>query len=719
MGEKMKRQIVKLALLVASLAWQGSIFSSNLNGTAGIVYKTQHHVFSDGESALGYVRMNDGFTIKPTAKATLDTLVSVSGAIDLRETGELQLLKDLVLDSAVTWSSGGKIRGRGRAIILNGDLSIPASKVIHISDDTIIDGQGNMLEIGENSQIFVDHDVTLTVKNIVIYNKRNNPLNSCIKLASHRSMLAFDNSVLAAQNDFSFNRGHLFIHNDFVFTGTSAFIYSSPVASFIAPGSTLTFDVGTSFSFVPTTTTENILILQDKTSTINMNWISLYTTSSGMRLTTGQLLIDNKNNWYSKSETVPTSLTISTSRSYGSGVITSVDVSPGGLFLAVAGSSATAGGSSGFATTDQLRIYRIGTSTLTTVTSQYNAFQPNSVRWSPDGKFLALGKDLSTGPAGDNDMYIYGFNGSVLTFITSLDMGNPDDVLTVEWSPDGKLFSNAGQAFVAGFGGFADAFSIRTYKFNGQTLSAFVSLDYHSTNTAGGHVNSLTWSPDGRFLAVGGDKAVSGAGGFANTNQFRIYSYNGTSFTALTSQSFGGFSASIQEVSWSPSGEFIALGGTGASSGGGFANNNNVRIYRFNGTSLSAVTSLGTFSDVRSIKWSPDGTALAIGDPTTGLSIYRFTGTALSLVTSNATVSVFGQGIAWHPSGTKIIVGGGGSTVDLVMNTVNQAKNANPQASSRSIVFGNRNLTSSSNLTVNISGAAVLSIDGIVRDESI
>jgi WD40 repeat protein len=714
----MKRHILKAILLLVSISWQQSAFSSNLNGTAGIVYKTQHHVFSDGESALGYVRMGGGFTIKPTAKATLDTLISVSGSIDLRETGELQLLKDLVLDSGVTWSSGGKIRGRGRAIILNGNLSIPASKIIHISDDTIIDGQGNKLEFGEHAQIFVDHDVTLTVKNIVIYSKRNNPLNSCIKLASHRSMLAFDNSVLAAQNDFSFNRGHLFIHNDFVFTGTSAFIYTSPVASFVAPGSALTFDIGSSFSFAPTSTTENIFILQDKSSIIYTNGISLYTTSSGMRLTTGRLLIDNKNDWHSKTETIPTSLTISTSRSYG-GSINSVDISPGGQFLAVAGISAVAGDSSGFATTDELRIYRIGASTLTTVTSQHNSTLPNSVRWSPDGKFLALGKDISDGPVGDDDIYIYGFDGSFLTYITSLDMGLPDDVETIEWSPDGKLLSVSGQAFVAGSGGFGDAFSIRTYKFNGQTLSAFVSLDYHSTDTTGGQVNSLTWSPDGRFLAVGGNKAVSGAGGFANTNQFRIYSYNGTSFTALTSQSFGGFSASIQEVSWSPSGEFIAIGGTGASSGGGFANNNNVRIYRFNGTSLVAVTSLGTFSDVRSIKWSPDGTTLAIGDPSTGLNLYRFTGTALSLVTSDATIDVVGQGIAWHPSGKKIIVAGGGSTVDIAMNTVNQAKNANPQAYSRSIVFGNKNLTSASNLGVEILGAAHITLDGFVSDESV
>ena len=714
----MKRHILKAILLLVSISWQQSAFSSNLNGTAGIVYKTQHHVFSDGESALGYVRMGGGFTIKPTAKATLDTLISVSGAIDLRETGELQLLKDLVLDSGVTWSSGGKIRGRGRAIILNGTLSIPASKIIHIADDTIIDGQGNKLEFGEHAQIFVDHDVTLTIKNIVIYNKRNNPLNSCIKLASHRSMLAFDNSVLAAQNDFSFNRGHLFIHNDFVFTGTSAFIYTSPVASFVAPGSALTFDIGSSFSFAPTSTTENIFILQDKSSIIYTNGISLYTTSSGMRLTTGRLLIDNKNDWHSKTETIPTSLTISTSRSYG-GSINSVDISPGGQFLAVAGISAVAGDSSGFATTDELRIYRIGASTLTTVTSQHNSTLPNSVRWSPDGKFLALGKDISDGPVGDDDIYIYGFDGSFLTYITSLDMGLPDDVETIEWSPDGKLLSVSGQAFVAGSGGFGDAFSIRTYKFNGQTLSAFVSLDYHSTDTTGGQVNSLTWSPDGRFLAVGGNKAVSGAGGFANKDQLRIYSYNGTSFTALTSQSFGGVSASIQEVSWSPSGEFIAIGGTGASSGGGFANNNNVRIYRFNGTSLVAVTSLGTFSDVRSIKWSPDGTTLAIGDPSTGLNLYRFTGTALSLVTSDATIDVVGQGIAWHPSGKKIIVAGGGSTVDIAMNTVNQAKNANPQAYSRSIVFGNKNLTSASNLGVEILGAAHITLDGFVSDESV
>jgi hypothetical protein len=128
-------------LLCLMLASQTYLSCSNLDGTAAIVYKNQHHVLSDGESARGYVRMNGGFTIKPGATATLDTVVSVSGSIDLRETGQMQLLKDLELDSGLTWSSGGSIKGRGHALILNDTLSIPASKVIHISSDTVIDGK--------------------------------------------------------------------------------------------------------------------------------------------------------------------------------------------------------------------------------------------------------------------------------------------------------------------------------------------------------------------------------------------------------------------------------------------------------------------------------------------------------------------------------------------------------------------------------------------------
>ncbi len=173
----------------------------------------------------------------------------------------------------------------------------------------------------------------------------------------------------------------------------------------------------------------------------------------------------------------------------------------------------------------------------------------------------------------------------------------------------------------------------------------------------------------------------------------------------------------MRSIAWSPSGEFVAIGGYRASSAGGFANADNIRIYRFNGTSLSPVASASS-TEATSLKWSPDGTVLAVGDYSLGLKLYRFSGTALTLfVTDTNLASV--SAVAWHPSGLKLVASGFGSTVDIILSAVNQGKNTNPQALSRSIVFGNKNLTSNSNLTVNISGAALLTVDGIVSDESI
>ena len=177
----MKGNFLIFNIFLVILGWQHFAFNSNLDGTAAIVYKTQHHVFSNGESARGYVRMNGGFTVKPAAKATLDTFMTVSGGIDLRETGVLQLISDLELDSRVTWSSGGYINGRGHALILYNQLSIPPSKIIHISGDTVIEGKGNTLFIGNNAQIFVDNNVTLTLRNLVVRKTKNSLTNGCLK----------------------------------------------------------------------------------------------------------------------------------------------------------------------------------------------------------------------------------------------------------------------------------------------------------------------------------------------------------------------------------------------------------------------------------------------------------------------------------------------------------------------------------------------------------
>lgn len=268
--------------------------SASLDGTSNIVYQNFHNVFHDGNSATGFVRLNNGFTILAGATATLDTFITVSGGIDLRDTGILRLASDLFLDSNITLSNGGKIFGKNHAIVLSGDLQIPANKILEITDDTIIEGKGNSIYFDNHAQIVIDTNITLTLKNIFLKNQVNPTASPAISLDSQDSKLTLDNVVMAFNDDFVFNQGQIFIHNDVTFTGTSGFVYQSTQPSFITSGACLLFDNGTTFSYTPASGSKDLIMLQDNTSQIYFNNCSLITTDTGFRLTKGQLYFENQ-----------------------------------------------------------------------------------------------------------------------------------------------------------------------------------------------------------------------------------------------------------------------------------------------------------------------------------------------------------------------------------------------------------------------------------------
>ena len=145
---------------------------TDLNGTVGLVYKAKNFVFHQGEQLVrGFLRFNDGFTILQNASAVFDTWVTVSGSIDLRETGSLVLNGSLNLGSAFTFTSGGNILGCGHAIIMGGDLTLADTgfvRVLHVRNDLILDGQGKTFIVGDRAQLFVDSNVSLTLRHMTL-----------------------------------------------------------------------------------------------------------------------------------------------------------------------------------------------------------------------------------------------------------------------------------------------------------------------------------------------------------------------------------------------------------------------------------------------------------------------------------------------------------------------------------------------------------------------
>jgi len=666
-------QLTMICITNFSSTYAGSITPGDTAAQIQPYHQVFHKNGDAGEIVQGFVRLGAGFTVLPDAMGTLDTRLSVSGAMDLRETGTLQLLSDLYLDSNVSLSSGGKIKAHGNTIFMSGDLTLPPSKVLHFMNNAVVDGRNHSLIVDTNSQIFMDTAVSVTLKNMTIKNKRNATTYPPLRLAAQTTQLTLDNVIMAPINDFSFPQGQMFINNDVMFTGTSAFIYQSTKPCYINSESCLYFDHNTTFSFAPACNDKNLIVLTDPTSTLYLDGCDLKTTYTGIRLTTGRLICDNKVIFDSQA-------TFSIS-GFGEQILKtgencdpSTNWSPDGRFLAVGTSSAT-------------KIFRFDGTTISNLSSASYGATVFSVNWSLDGKYLAAGGN-------SNGIRIYSFNGATLSEVISARSLYGGTVYSVNWSPDGKYLA---------VGGNNSSNDLSIYSFDCSILILKDSKDY------GVQVKSVNWSPDGKYLAVGGQNSSS---------DLSIYSFDGSKLSAdpIDFKDYGNY---VDSVNWSPDGKYLVVGGNNGTSA--------LSIYSFDGASLSdePVVSKNFGSQLTSVNWSPDGKYLAIGGrlPSSGneLQVYSFNGSTLSLV-DQKNYGAYLYSFTWRPDGKYLAVGGeqpdaGHSGLEIYPVTF--VKEPTPQTMNNGIIFGNKNAGSLYNLQTTLLSGCNIKLKGLLNDDSV
>ncbi len=566
---------------------------------------------------------------------------------------------------------------------------IPANTIVHIKENIYMNGYGGTINLGENSELFVDDNVTLTLRNVVVKNSKNFVGNPAIKLASTRSKLALDNTTLNIVGDFYFDRGQLFTYNDVNFCGTNSFVYRSTVPSYITSGANLKFGPNTTFDFRPSTIgtpgllAKDLFIMQDATSQLYLDGCGLKTTLTGMRLTKGQILFDNKVSLTSAAQLQLKSTGTWVCTGYGSRAI-ALNWSPDGRYLAVGGVTPDSG--------NEIQIYSFNSSALTLVTSRDYGSYVHSVNWSPDGRYLAVG---GQSPISEDEIQIYSFNGSALTLVTSQNYG--DQLRCTIWSPDGRYLAVGGYAPISGD-------EIQIYSFNGSALTLVTSQNY------GGNAVSVSWSSDGRYLAVGGNGPDSG-------DEIQIYNFNGSALTLVTSRDYGNW---VVSINWSPDGRYLAVGGETPPSG------KEIQIYSFNGSTSTLVASQAYGAAITSINWSPDGRYLAVGgvSPDSGneIQIYSFNGSALTLVTSQDYGANSVSAVNWSPDGRYLAIGGDVASAghdEIEVYTLQYGPDNQKQALSNSIVFGNSIAGSASDLNVKLLSGADVSVDGIVNYDNV
>ncbi len=241
-----------------------------------------------------------------------------------------------------------------------------------------------------------------------------------------------------------------------------------------------------------------------------------------------------------------------------------------------------------------------------------------SVRWSPNGQYLASTSSDKTVQVWDSQRYqtIYIYT------------GHRDSVYTAAWSPDSQRLASAGyDTQVKAWNALNGQYPTNYNGHRGPVWTAAWSPDGRSLASAGedhtvrvwnsdthdtgliyrGHqaaIYTLCWSPDGRYLASGGqDKQVQ-------------------VWNALTGQKvyvYQPYSTTIWSISWAADGKRIASGG----------DDQTVQVWRAETGDL-----LGTYKghkdSVRTLSWSPDGKRIASGSRDATVQVWSAPTTTLS-----------------------------------------------------------------------------------------
>jgi len=261
-----------------------------------------------------------------------------------------------------------------------------------------------------------------------------------------------------------------------------------------------------------------------------------------------------------------------------------------------------------------------------------------AVSWSKEADYIAVGGD-------DNIVRVYFFNGSSLTTVASVS-GLPADVLAVDWSPQGNFLAvgldsnGTGEVFVYRFDPLADSSS---------RLSLVDSLNL------GGSAYGLSWSPDGRYLAMVLRQT--------DPLEVRVFAFDGTNgFSSLLGSATLLLTELTQTVSFSPDGKFLLCNELSGLI---------VLVYSFNpflspnALQLVASKSLSGFSFTTIARFSPisfgDEYFILVGDRQTPGKIAVFSFDGQSTISGPLDSTDHGEAVAglrWSPNGKYIVLTG-------------------------------------------------------------
>jgi hypothetical protein len=188
-------------------------------------------------------------------------------------------------------SNSNIIFGDGTVIELFADPDL--SMTWTFEGQTTLSGQGEQLNLeAPLGNIFVSGaGSALLFDNIIVSGVSGNN----IRCTDNHSTLSFYNTTWILDGNYTLTKGRFEVLSTFDLVGSYTFGYGTLASSIIQPNATLLLDIGSTFSYTPLSNNRDLLSMFDASSRLYMNGATLASTTTGLRLTNGTLIIDKRN----------------------------------------------------------------------------------------------------------------------------------------------------------------------------------------------------------------------------------------------------------------------------------------------------------------------------------------------------------------------------------------------------------------------------------------
>jgi hypothetical protein len=325
-------QMFNVRYLIAVLLFCAPRISAMTIGsdTAPNLFTTQQSL-TNGSRVAGFAALTGGFSLASAAvNAQWDTFFPVSGLVQLNG-GTLTLTRDLIFRNTTIFGSQGNIVGNGHqvdfapSVTLLPTVSLNAAcftwdtvkvslscdmkmqnSCIKFSGLSTFNGGGNVLTLDSTSTIIIASGSSLMFKNITIRGVSGTQLTA----VDGTSTFSFQNVLMELDGNYSFTVGKFAVLKNLEIAGDGfVFAYRTDQVSTVSSTGRLILDEGLTFSYDPRSSSRSLLQFSDFSAELVLNSATLYSTTTGLSLTSGYLIVDGKSFLAAEGNTAATGIT--------------------------------------------------------------------------------------------------------------------------------------------------------------------------------------------------------------------------------------------------------------------------------------------------------------------------------------------------------------------------------------------------------------------------